>query len=290
MYDGVFLSSFGSNVFSTLGVMNTLKSQFSDTVIWNCVGNSSLIIFFKILGLTLEQTYSRLEDFPLIHSFVNCFSIIPENQTNKKRYIREWLVDSILETKIFEEGVKLSEVFKMTNIFPSFLVWSKTNSKPVSINPVSNPNVTLVDAVLASLCGVGTYHEHHLEEEVYGCLTGIDTFPLESQFLLENKNNVLKIVNLSYFVDQLDENFETPMTMIEDELLQQFLGRNNHTVKQKKDDTTIVVHSDLHRSDLSTGEKKSLYKCGFLQGQNFMNDGSTYGAYRREKSMIRNQD
>lgn len=290
MYDGVFLSSFGSNVFSTLGVMNPLKSQISDTVIWNCVGNSSLIVFFKILGMNLEQTYSRLEDFPLIHSFVNCFSIIPENQSNKKRYVREWLVDSILETKIFEEGVKLSEVFKMTNIFPSFLVWSKTNSGPVSINPVSNPDVTLVDAVLASLCGVGTYHEHHMGEEVYGCLTGIDTFPLESQFLLEDKKNVLKIVNLSYFVDQLDENFETPMTMIEDELLQQFLGRNNHTVKQKKDDTTIVVHSDLHRSDLSTGEKKSLYKCGFLQGQNFMNDGSTYGAYRREKSTIRNQD
>ena len=290
MYDGVFLSSFGSNVFSTLGVLNPLKSEISDTVIWNCVGNSSLVLFFKILGMTLEQTYSRLEDFPLIHSFVNCFSIIPENQENKKRYIREWLSDSILETKIFEDDVKLSEVFKLTNIFPSFLVWSKTNSAPTSINPVSKPNMSLVDAVLASLCGVGTYHEHHLDGEIYGCLTGVNTFPLESQFFLENKNRILKIANVSYFVDQLDENFETPMTMIEDELLQQFLERNNNTVKEKRDDTTIVVHSDLHRSDLSTGEKKSLYKCGFLQGQNFLSNESTYGVYRREKSMIKSQD
>lgn len=290
MYDGVFMSSFGSNVFSTVGVLNSLKSEISDIVIWNCVGNSSLIVFFKILGLSLEQTYSRLEDFSLIHSFVNCFSIIPENQTNKKKYIREWLEESIIETKIFDIDAKLSEIFKLTNIFPSFLVWSKSNSVACSIDPVNNPDVKLVDAVLSSLCGVGTFHEHHIEEEIYGCLSGIDPVPIGAQFLLEDKNSILKVLNVSYFVDQLDENFETPMTMIEDELLQQFLERNNHSVKQKRDDTTIVIHSDLHRSDLSTGEKKSLYKCGFLQGQNFLSNESTYGAYRKEKNIVKNQD
>ena len=48
MYDSVFMSSFGSNIYETLGGLETNKEQLKNTVIWNSVGSASLIIFFKI--------------------------------------------------------------------------------------------------------------------------------------------------------------------------------------------------------------------------------------------------
>ena len=47
MYDNILISSFGSNIYSTIGFLEGMKDELSSTVIWNVVGNASLIIFLN---------------------------------------------------------------------------------------------------------------------------------------------------------------------------------------------------------------------------------------------------
>ena len=75
MYDSVFMSSFGSNIYETLGALETNKNSLKNTVIWNSIGSASIIIFFKILGFTFSQTLEHLKTFELTHTFINGYFI-----------------------------------------------------------------------------------------------------------------------------------------------------------------------------------------------------------------------
>ena len=87
MYDNVFISSFGSNLYNTIGFLESMKERTSDAVIWNSVGNASLILFLRIMGFQFHQMTQQLKDLNLSHTFINGFSLIPENEEEKKEYI-----------------------------------------------------------------------------------------------------------------------------------------------------------------------------------------------------------
>ena len=129
MYNSVFVNSFGSNIFETVGALDSVKDQLKKTVIWNTTGSASLIIFLKIIGFNFSQSFEHLRDFHLSHTFINGYCIIPEDEEVKKNVISEWLNEKIEINNLISKETTLGEIFKLTNIFPNFIVWSRTGKQ-----------------------------------------------------------------------------------------------------------------------------------------------------------------
>ncbi len=290
MYDNVFLSSFGSNIYNTIGFLESLKNETSDTVIWNSVGNASLIIFLKIIGFQFHQMNQQLKDLCICHSFINGFSLIPENEDDKKEYIKEWIVRKINQVSLISEDTTLKEIFSLTNIFPNFLVYSRTDREITSFNPSTTPNVTLTDCIMASLTCVGTFQTHKVGEKIFSNLNSIDSFPVENIFNLKKEIKPLFLGNISFFVEPLEESSYSPLTKIEDEILEQFLEKNSYTLKNKKiREGNVIIYSDIFK-EVDGIKMDNLYKSGFLQGKNFFSGQDTYNVFMDEKNTIYNQD
>ena len=290
MYDNVFLSSFGSNIYNTIGFLESLKNETSDTVIWNSVGNASLIIFLKIIGFQFHQMTQQLKDLYICHSFINGFSLIPENEDDKKEYIKDWIIRKINQVSLISEDTTLKEIFSLTNIFPNFLVYSRTDREITSFNPSTTPTVTLIDCIMASLTCVGTFQTHKVDEKIFSNLNSIDSFPVENIFNLKKEIKPLFLGNISFFVEPLEESSYSPLTKIEDEILEQFLEKNSYTLKNKKiGEGNVIIYSDIFK-EVDGIKMDNLYKSGFLQGKNFFSGQDTYNVFMDEKNTIYNQD
>lgn len=287
MYDNVLLSSFGSNIYTTIGFLEGLKEELSSTVIWNVVGNASLIVFLKIIGFSYSQMTEKLESLQIAHTFLNCFSIIPENQDEKKQYILDWMEEKINETSLININTTMKDVFKLTNIFPSFLVWSRTDKKVVSLNPSTHPELKFSDCVLASLSCIGTFNEHKIEDKIYSNLNGINSFPKKEIFSFRGDLKTLFLGNETSLVNQLAENLLTPLSNIEDELMFQFLEKNKLLLGENEENKAII-HSDMWR-EVDLQKMESLYKSGFNQSKNFLAGGDTYLSFMTERDEIGNQ-
>lgn len=96
--------------------------------------------FFKILGFTFSQTLQHLKSFELTHTFINGYFIIPEDQNMKMEHIREWLIEKIQINNLISKEATLGEIFKLTNIFPNFIVWSRERRELTSLNAKLNPD------------------------------------------------------------------------------------------------------------------------------------------------------
>jgi hypothetical protein len=290
MYDNVFVSSFGSNLYNTIGFLESMKDKTADTVIWNSVGNASLILFLRILGFPFHQMTQHLKDLNLSHTFINGFSLIPENEEEKKEYIRDWIIRKINQVSLISEDTTLKEIFSLTNLFPNFLVYSRTDREITSLNPSTTPNVNMVDCLLASLVGVGTFHTHKIGEKVYSNLNSIHPFPTDKIFTIKKEVTPLFIGNISFFVEPLEENHYSPMSKNEDEMLESFLERNSYILKNtKQEKDTIIIHSDIFK-EVDGIKMENLYKSGFLQGKNLHSGIDTYSSFMEQKTNIYNQD
>ena len=287
MYDNVFVSCFGSNLYNTIGFLESLKEETRDTVIWNSVGSASLIIFLKINGFQFHQMVQQLKDLNLAHTFMNSFSLIPENEHEKKEYIRDWIVRKINQVSLFSEDTTLKEIYSLTNLFPNFLVYSRTDREITSLNPSVTPNLTLVDCLLATLTGVGTYNTHEVDDKTYSNLNNIDSFPRNKMFTIKKETKPLYLGNVSFFVEPLEESYYTPMSKNEDEILEQFLERNK--LKMEKEKGCVIIHSDIFK-EVDGIKMDNLYKSGLLQGKNFLSGIDTYKSFMDQKNIIFNQD
>lgn len=290
MYDNVFISSFGSNIYNTIGFLESLKNETSDTVIWNSVGNASLILFLKIIGFQFHQMTNQLKDLYICHSFINGFSLIPENEEDKKEYIRDWIIRKINQVSLISEDTTLKEIFSLTNIFPNFLVYSRTDREITSFNPSTTPSTTLIDCLMASLTCVGTFQTYKVGDKTYSNLNTINSFPTENIFSLKKEIRPLFLGNISFFVEPLEESHYSPLTKIEDEMLEQFLERNSYILKNRKvDKDSVIIYSDIFK-EVDAIKMDNLYKSGFLQGKNYSSGQDTYNVFMDEKNTIYNQD
>ena len=145
MYDNIMISSFGSNIYNTIGFLDSIKERTNDCVIWNSVGSASLILFFKILGFNFHQMIQQLKDLNICHTFINSFSLIPENETEKKEFIEDWLISKINQVSLINTGTTLKEIYKLTNDdqeyvegeFSSFCKNQALKSADLALNPAS---------------------------------------------------------------------------------------------------------------------------------------------------------
>lgn len=290
MYDNVFISSFGSNLYNTIGFLESLKDETSDTVIWNSVGNASLILFLRIMGFQFHQMTQQLKDLNLPHTFINGFSLIPENEDEKKEYIRDWIVRKINQVSLISTDTTLKEIFSLTNLFPNFLVYSRTDREITSLNPSVTPNINLVDCLLASLTGVGTFQNHKIDDKIYSNLNSIDSFPIDKIFTIKKEIRPLFLGNVSFFVEPLEEYQYSPMSRNEDEILEQFLERNSYLLKNiRQEEGKVIIYSDIFK-EVDVIKMDNLYKSGFLQGKNFISGQDTYSVFMNQKDTIYNQD
>lgn len=290
MYDNVFISSFGSNLYNTIGFLEAMKEETTDTVIWNSVGNSSLIIFLRIMGYQFHQMTHHLKDLSISHTFINGFSLIPENEEEKKDYIRDWIIRKIHQVSLITEDTTLKEIFTLTNLFPNFIVYSKTDREITCFNPSVTPNLNILDCILATLTGVGTFNSHKVDDKIYSNLNSINSFPVDKIFTIKKEINPVYLGNISFFVEPLEENQYTPMSQNEDEILDQFLERNSYILKNtKQEKDTIIIYSDIFK-EVDGIKMDNLYKSGFLQGKNHLSGQDTYNIFLDQKSTIYNQD
>lgn len=276
MYESVFINSNGSNIFTTIGALESLKDELLPVSKWNTVGSASLIVFFKCLGLNYNQTFIKFLDFSLINTFLNFSQIILEDENEKRDFIKGWLKSCIEESAVVNENTTLREIYKLTNISPSFIVWSRKNKKIITISPTEFPNTTLLDAVMATLCYIGTYSEYILGEETVSNITTIDCYPVMYSLMngISDINTVLCIANITTYEKNYTSKNRGPFISIEEEYLKQYSEyetyKINNILAPLKKNNVVKLFSDYRRGDLSIEEKKTLYKIGYKQGACFI--------------------
>ena len=290
MYNSVFLDSFGSNIFDTLGALESLKKELSSSVIWNSCGNSSIIIYFKILGFNFQQTLNYIKDFELVHTFINGFSIIPENADDKKEAIENWLKETMSINNLFNENSILEEIFKLTNIFPNFIVWSRKDRKLISINPTTFPKMRLIDAMLSTLTQFNSFYEFTVDDQVFSSYISGSYFPINKQFVIEGKKiNPLYLTNYSNFLKSpRDES--SAFNEIEEELMTQFLETHNSVIENLSVDNIVIVYSDIFKNSFHNKIKDFCYSNGKEQGKNFLRGSDNLKYYKERKLDIKNQN
>ena len=290
MYDSIFLSSFGSNIFETVGALESVKDELRKTVIWNSIGSSSLIIFLKILGFNFSQTFEHLKNFNLAHTFINGYCIIPEDEDAKRDYISEWLNEKIEINNLISNETTLAEIFKLTNIFPNFVVWSRSGEELRCLNPKTTPKMTIIDSVLATLTCIGVHSEFSKNDDTFAGYFCGSFYPYQKNFTLDKKEVKTLFIGhrSSAFFNELET--ESPFSYIENEMIKQFTDCNNSLIESISLENLMIIHNDIYRKSMTTLKKDFCYENGKVQGNNFISGLSNAEYYRIKKLEIMNQN
>jgi len=284
MYRSVFLNCSGSNILTTLGSLDRLKHQTENIIIWNVCGNASLILFFKLLGLTAKQTFDKLKNLEIINSLINGHSLFPEDDEEKKEYILDYLKKQF-KNNILKEDTTLEEVKNITNIQSSFIVWNRTKEIIENLNYKDNPHFKLIDCIMATLTNIGVFKTYDIFENSYSSLETIECFPVSYSFFL-NIEELLYLVNITTFIKEYSSgNNLGPLKEIEDEFLLQkteyLKFRVKNTCKALPHNENICkLFSIFSRGNSTEEEKISLYNLGQKQASSFLKKEDTYIAYK----------
>ena len=287
MYNALFLSSYGSSVYTTLGALKKMERILKSVVIWNAVGNASLIVFFKCLGYSCDQIFDAFNTFKLIISMFNYSSLLIENETDKMKYIQKWLVSMMEETDYINSNSTLAEVYSKTGFFPCFIVWDSNSKEIVTLNPKEFPELQFIDCIMSTLCGIGTFKHVQLKSMIIKNVVAINPAPVEHRFSLEDKAlNYLYIFNKNQLTNA-DTSSLGPLVDIENSLLEEQFDRFCN-IKLKKENT-LILYSKLLRAH-SVDELQNLYDFGNRMCETFLEGRSTFDRYRDELKQIEEQD
>lgn len=272
MHDSIFIASQGSNVLIDLGALDQLKEKVDHVVYWNVSGNAALILFFKVLGFTYEQIFYQLCELKILNNTINGSSLMPENEEERIDYMKNWLESKIEKNKLFQRDVKLEEIYKQTNIFPAFILWSRNKQKIININAQNYPNIKLVDVVLASLTALGFFTKYQINNTIFTNIFSVDCYPYLYTYLKDN-NNYFYLTNINENSDKIELDLG-PMQDKENELINQFCDHNNFRInniaKTIDDEKIIKIYSIIYKGELSVEAASSLFKNGQLQAKAFL--------------------
>ena len=287
MYNALFLSSYGSSVYTTLGALKKMERILKSVVIWNAVGNASLIVFFKCLGLSCDQIFDSFNTFKLIINMFNYSSLLIENESDKMKYIHKWLASMMEENDYINQNSTLAEVYTKTGFFPCFIVWDSNSKEIVTLNPKEFPELRFIDCIMSTLCGIGTFKHYKLKSMIIKNVFAINSAPIEYRFSLEDKElNYLYIFNKNQLT-HADTSSLGPLVDIENSLLEEQFDRFCN-VKLKKENT-LILYSKLLRAH-SVDELQNLYDFGNRMCETFLEGRSTFDRYRDELKQIEDQD
>ena len=276
MHNSLFIASQGSNIFVTLGALDKLKETVQNIKTWNVCGNASLILFFKVLGYTYEQMTHMLFELKNITNMINSSSLLPEEEGGTIEYMKDWLFQKINENKLFQINVTLKEVYQHTNILPSYILWSRNKGKIINLNALKHPDVTLIDATLASLTALGFYSQYRIKNTIFTNIFSIDCYPY-LYVLLQEDSDYLYIANLSDINNKIEINLG-PMQQQENEIIKQFCEHNNFRIQNINKilpQNLVSLYSIFQRDELSLEATLGLFKTGNRQGQAFLEGRDT---------------
>lgn len=278
MYDSLFLSTQGSNILTVLGTLDKIKDKIKQVKYWNVCGNASLILFFKILGYTFEQSFNTISELKIISNTINASSLMPEDEEERKQYIQEWLEEKLTKSKIFNSNTTLKEIYKQTDIFPAFILWSRNKEKIFNINAEQHGDIKIVDAILASLTALGFFTSHKIKNTLFTNVFSIDCYPYLYVYLQEKSKYFYVSVfnNINYL--KIEENLG-PMQDRENEIITQFCDHNNfrltNIIKTISEEDIIKVYCSLQRGELTNESAISSYKSGQKQARAFLEGRDT---------------
>lgn len=284
MYDSIFINSSGSNIFTTLGSLDKLKTTLENIKIWNVTGNASLILYFKILGLTYKQTYDKIKNFDLINSLINGHSFFPEDEDEKKEYLKEYLTKSNKKSLIKADS-NLKEIQNLTGLSPCFIVWNRSKGKIENLNCEDNPNIMLIDAIMATLCNIGVYKTYTINNEDYSSLENIECFPVSKSYYT-TVEKLFYLVNITIFDKEYSlGNNLGPLKETEDEFLFQKGEYNKYRIENNckalpNQENICKLYSVFSRGDSKEEEKASLFILGHRQAKGFLEDEDTRKIYK----------
>lgn len=272
MHDSIFIASQGSNVLIDLGALDKLKEKIDHVIHWNVAGNAALILFFKILGNTYEQIFYHLCELKILNNTINCSSLMPEDEEERKEYLKKWLIGKIEKNKLFHKDINLEEIYKQTNIFPAFILWSRNKQKIININAQTHPNVKLVDVVLASLTALGFFSQYKINNTIFTNIFSVDCYPYLYIYLNDN-SDYFYLANIIENSDKMELDLG-PMQDKENELLNQFSDHNNlrinNIAKILDDEKIIKIYSIIYKGEISIEAANTLYRNGQLQAKAFL--------------------
>jgi len=291
MFQSIHLYSDGTNIFTLLGTLTAMKDKLKEIIVWNVSGLASLIIFFKILGFNYNQTFEIIKEFELIDNMINGCSLMLEDEEDKLKVVKNWLIDYIDQNGILNIDSTISEIYHTFKFFPNFILYNRNRKTIHTINPDNNPNFTLLDCVLASLCGLGIYKKYNIDDNIFSNLYTILPIPIEYNFNnIEGSNNLTILLETEYnFLEGKKET--SPLWEIENEFLQQKseLHRYNLHKIEKNLENYIKIFSYYSRGKVIMDEKLTLFNIGFNQGIKYIEGGDTEDAYKEQLKYIRSQ-
>lgn len=283
-YRSIFISANGSNLPTNIGFLKGIEDLIDRVEWWNVCGSSSLIVFLKIVGYNYEQIFEILSGFSLTSTFINGSSLVPENEEEKKRYIKEWLIEHLSNSEFFSKDIRLGEIYKKTKIFPNFILFSRKDQAIRYISPDTHPKYKLVDCVMASLCYIGVYEEYSFMGDTFSNLCSIDCYPY--LYISGDCIDMLYVGNVSKFENPVGS-ILGPLAKKEGMIIRQFAEHEKYRIdsifKNMGDDESVKLYSFYRQGKLSTEEQKSLYKLGLEQASAFKEKTDTE---EREKKFI----
>ena len=283
MYQSLFINCIGSNIFTTLGALDKLKEKLENIKIYNVSGNASLILFYKLLGFTYQQTYEKLKKINLINSLINGHSLFPENEDEKLEYIKDLLKKD--NKSLIKESSTLLEVKNLTGISPCFIVWNRSLQKIVNINPEKNPDIKLIDCVLCSLCNIGVYKTYDIDDNTYSSLENIECFPVSYSYYTDI-DKLFYLVNITSYDKDYSWGLNLgPLKDSEDEFLLQKGEYHKYRIENSckslpKPKNILKIYSLFSRGNSKEEEKASLFILGHRQAKGFLEEKDTYKVYQ----------
>jgi len=279
MYARIFMISDGNMAFDTIGLLEALGTMVANTVVWAAGGTASLILFLKCIGLNYTQMTKYITQLECLSLLVYGGSLEPYNNVNIKLEVDEW-IDAVLETtKLFTNKSTLADIYKYTGIYPSF-VTSNGLLEPTS------KTTTLKEAVMASLCNIGTYDSYEVETTKYTYVSTHNPFPMDIKTdLCVNKTNTLYIANYNKIISRTDN----WINQIENKLIQEYYDRVLRLLINEKRDYLIVLNGIFKKNKLQEYEIKQSLANGHKHTELFMNGTDTIDYMEELLNSIRNQ-
>jgi hypothetical protein len=286
MYESIFLNGCGSNIFTSLGALDKLRNKLENVRIWNVCGNSSLILYFKIIGMTSKQTFDVLKDFNIINTFINGHSLFPENEEEKTEYIKNFLEKFLLKKQtLFKTDTTLEEVEKITGITPCFIVWNRTDKRIDNLNPNDTPNLKLLDCIMATLTNIGVFNSYKIKSTEYSSLENIESFPVAFSYCID-PSTLFYLINVTEFIKGYSKGLNLgPLKDVEDEFLLQKSEYNKYHIEKNykflpHQENVCKLYSTFSRGNSKEEEKNSLYFLGLRQADGYLENKDTLKVYK----------
>lgn len=270
----------GSLTIDVMGFLKHMEQQTKHSIIWTSGGAASLIVFLKCLGFTYDQIIENLLKLDSLTSLIFGGCIEVNASSDIEENLNDWFNHIFVNKKLFNKDITLKEIYKMTKIFPNFIVYSDNIT---SLNPITSPEYKLKDCVMASLTNFGSLNYHIIEDTKYTSFSIFDPYPVAQNFTLKDDAKTLYIANYSIPT----YNPYTYLETIEKTLQELYFQRVKDTIKDNID--VALVNGFILNIDIEEYEKNKCIDNGKLHAQMFL-DGEDTGSKMMEMiQVIKNQ-